>query len=61
VDSRGRPGNVEVVEESNPKDGSIRREAKSRLKEGVYRPRFENGEPVETTGVKVRFVDPSTP
>lgn len=55
ISNKGKAHNVEIVEESNPENVSVRRQAKERLKQGVYRPRFENGEPVDTTGYRIRF------
>ena len=57
VSSNGKGHNVQIVEESNPENGSVRRKAKDRLKQGLYRPRFENGQPVDTTGFRIHFTD----
>ena len=56
VNSKGRSRNIEIVEESNPENTRIRREAREQLRESRYRPRFVNGEPVDTSGYKLTIV-----
>ena len=57
VSSTGRAKNVKIIE-SEPADAtSARRKAKKTIRGRVYRPRFENGEPVETLNNKIRIVD----
>ena len=57
VSSTGRAKNVQILE-SEPADAtSARRKAKKTIRGRLYRPRFENGEPVDTVGNKIRIVD----
>ena len=57
VSSTGRAKNVQILE-SEPADAtSARRKAKKTIRGRIYRPRFENGEPVDTVGNKIRIVD----
>lgn len=57
VSRSGRAKNVQVIE-SEPEDAtSARRKARKTIKGRLYRPRFENGEPVATVGNKIRIVD----
>lgn len=57
VSSKGRSRNVEIVEESNPENKFIRRKAREQLKDGRYRPRFADGEPVDTSGYKMTITE----
>lgn len=52
VTEGGRVRNVEILESTDPENTRVRRLAKELVKGSKYRPRFENGEPVETIGVK---------
>ena len=57
VSRSGRAKNVQIIE-SEPEDAtSARRKAKKTIRARLYRPRFENGEPVATVGNKIRIVD----
>ena len=57
VSSTGRAKNVQILE-SEPADAtSARRKAKKTIRGRIYRPRFENGEPVATVGNKIRIID----
>ena len=57
VSRSGRAKNVQIIE-SEPADAtSARRKAKKTIRGRLYRPRFENGEPVATVGNKIRIVD----
>lgn len=57
VSRTGRAKNVQIIE-SEPADAtSARRKAKKTIRGRLYRPRFENGEPVATVGNKIRIVD----
>ena len=57
VSSTGRAKNVEIIA-SEPADAtSARRKAKKTIRGRIYRPRFENGEPVNTVGNKIRIID----
>ena len=57
VSSTGRAKNVHIIE-SEPADAtSARRKAKKTIRGRIYRPRFENGEPVATVGNKIRIID----
>ena len=57
VSRSGRAKNVQIIE-SEPADAtSARRKAKKTIRGRLYRPRFEEGEPVATVGNKIRIVD----
>lgn len=56
VSEAGAPRNVEVVESSDPDDRRARREAKRDIRSRIFRPRFVNGEPAATEGLKFRWV-----
>lgn len=56
VSPTGRARNIEIVESNPVDDTSIKRKAKKSIASSKFRPRFENGIPVETTGVKIRYV-----
>ena len=57
VSSTGRAKNVQILESEPPDATSARRKAKKTIRGRIYRPRFENGEPVNTVGNKIRIVD----
>ncbi len=57
VSRSGRARNVQIIESEPPDATSARRKAKSTIRGRIYRPRFEQGEPVETLGNKIRIVD----
>ncbi len=57
VSRSGRARNVKIIE-SDPADAAAaRRKARKTIRERIYRPRFENGEPVATLGNKIRIRD----
>ena len=57
VSRSGRAKNVKILE-SEPADAtSARRKAKKTIRGRLYRPRIENGEPVDTVGNKIHIVD----
>lgn len=58
VSKTGRVTNIAVISEDDEK-GSVRRKVKRMLDETRFRPRLENGEPVDTVGVKVRVAVPA--
>ena len=57
VSRTGRAKNVQILESEPPDATSARRKAKKTIRGRIYRPRFENGEPVNTVGNKIRIVD----
>ena len=57
VSRTGRAKNVQIIESEPPDATSARRKAKKTIRGRLYRPRFENGEPVDTVGNKIRIVD----
>ena len=57
VSRSGRAKNVQIIESEPPDATSARRKAKKTIRGRLYRPRFENGEPVATVGNKIRIVD----
>jgi tetratricopeptide (TPR) repeat protein len=58
VSENGRVRNIQIIE-TNP-DGAqaLARRTKRSLAATKFRPRFENGKPVATTGVKLRYIYP---
>jgi tetratricopeptide (TPR) repeat protein len=54
VTRRGRAGKINVIEPADAEHQGAQRELTRRLREQVFRPRFENGEPVDTAGVELR-------
>ncbi|MBI2994613.1 MAG: hypothetical protein HYY48_10620 [Gammaproteobacteria bacterium] len=58
VSKTGRVTNIEVM--ADPDDSSgIRRKVRKMLTESRFRPRLENGEPVDTVGLKIRVPVPA--
>ncbi len=56
VSASGKAGNIEIIE-SNPTDNvSFQRRAKRSIASTKFRPRYENGKPVITTGVSLRYI-----
>lgn len=55
VTSTGRPTNIKVVQSTPPDDTKIQREARRYLKDSRFRPRLEDGKPVDTVGYTVTF------
>ncbi len=56
VTKTGRARNIQIIESNPPDSTSLRRRAKSTIKSSRFRPRFENGHPVATAGVNIRYV-----
>jgi tetratricopeptide (TPR) repeat protein len=52
----GRPVNIEITEAQPPDDIPMRHQAKKSIRASRFRPRFENGQPVATTDVSIRYV-----
>jgi|GEM_PF-2357646 len=50
VTSAGNPRNIKVVGSKPPQDKKLQRDATQYLKQSVFRPRLENGKPVDTVG-----------
>ena len=57
VSGSGRPKNIRIIESDPENATSARRKAKKTIRSRLYRPRFENGEPVATLNNKIRIVD----
>jgi hypothetical protein len=56
VSASGKAENIEIIE-SNPSDNiSFQRRAKRSIASTKFRPRYENGKPVVTTGVNLRYI-----
>ena len=56
VSPSGKAQNIRILD-SKPKDNvSYLRRAKRSIASTKFRPRYENGEPVKTTGVNLRYV-----
>ncbi len=56
VSPSGRAQNIEIIESSPSADVSYQRRARRSIASTKFRPRYENGKPVETTGVSLRYV-----
>lgn len=56
VSSTGRARNIEIIESNPVDDTSLKRKARRSIASSKFRPRFENGKPVETTGIKIRYI-----
>lgn len=56
VTKTGRAINIEIIESYPPDSQMLRRRAKRTIKGTRFRPRFENGQPVETSGVNLRYI-----
>ncbi len=57
VSSYGRPKNIEILESSPSDDTELQRDARRNMQRSIFRPRMENGEPVDTVGYKVTYID----
>jgi tetratricopeptide (TPR) repeat protein len=55
VSSTGRVTNIEILE-SQPEDFSLQRKAKKSIAMRRFRPRIENGAPVETIGMRMKLL-----
>lgn len=56
VSKNGRARNIEIVKTSVADNDTLRRRAKDSIRTARFRPRLENGQPVATTGVNVKFI-----
>ncbi|WP_299598543.1 hypothetical protein [uncultured Microbulbifer sp.] len=56
VTAFGKARNIQILSARPESKVSIRSRVRNVLKRAKFRPRFENGEPVETTGIVQRFV-----
>jgi len=56
VSPSGRAQNIEILEFSPDADISHQRQARRSIASTKFRPRYENGKPVTTTGVSLRYV-----
>jgi tetratricopeptide (TPR) repeat protein len=54
VTKRGDTRNFRVVEQSDPADEGAASTARQKVREGRFRPRFENGEPVDTPAFEIK-------
>lgn len=57
VSKNGWAKNIEIVESSPADDIPLRRRAKDSIRTTRFRPRLENGQPVATAGVNIKYVD----
>lgn len=55
VGEDGKPTNINVIEEGNTKNFIARKRAKERVKSWLFRPRFQDGEPVATQDVEIKL------
>ncbi len=56
VSQSGTPKNITIIETHPPASKSASRKAKKSIKARRYRPRFVDGQPVETTGNRIRVL-----
>ena len=56
ISKYGRARNIEIVKTSVADSDSLRRRAKDTIRAARFRPRLENGQPVATPGVNVKFM-----
>lgn len=56
VTKTGRARNIQIIESDPADDASLQRRAKKSVKLTRFRPRLENGKPVETTDVSIRYI-----
>lgn len=55
VSPTGRPSNIEIME-ANPADNKVmQRRARQRIRATRFRPRLEDGQPIATTNVSIRY------
>ena len=57
VSKSGWARNIEIVEASPADNKSLQRRAKNRIRTTRFRPRLENGQPVATAGVNIKYTD----
>ena len=58
IDRQGRARNVEILEVNPPGESRLARRARKKLRETRFRPHYEQGEPVKSKGVEIRFLFP---
>ena len=56
VSKTGKATNIEIIEAKPADDELIQRRAKDAIRATRFRPRLEDGQPVETTDVNIRYV-----
>jgi len=56
VSETGRARNIQIIESDPAESISLRRRAKKSIATSRFRPRFENGSPVKTTNVTIRYI-----
>jgi hypothetical protein len=55
ITKRGDAKNFRVVEQSDPTDEGAASTARQKVRDGRFRPRFENGEPVDTPAFEIKI------
>jgi len=55
VSPSGRPTNIEIIEASPADNKVMQRRARQRIRTTRFRPRLQDGQPVETTNVSIRY------
>ena len=58
IDRQGRARNVEILEVNPPGKSGLARRARKQLRETRFRPRYDQGKPVKSKGVEIRFLFP---
>ena len=58
VGADGKPTNIKVIEEGNTKNFVARKRARAQAKSWLFRPRFQEGEPVATQDVEILLSGP---
>ena len=56
VSPSGKAHNIQIIESSEGDNVRYRRKAKRSIAATRFRPRYENGQPVLTTGLNLRYV-----
>lgn len=56
VSKSGRARNIRIIESNPPDSISLQRKARKSIAASKFRPRLENGEPVDTTDMQLRYI-----
>jgi hypothetical protein len=56
VSKSGRARNIRIIESNPPDSISLQRKARRSIAASKFRPRLENGEPVDTTDMQLRYI-----
>ncbi len=56
VSASGKAKNIEIIESGPDDDMAHRSQARKSIASTHFRPRYENGKPVDTTGVSLRYI-----